>query len=146
MLLFYVCALELTCYIGIVLGSWGKVSSGSCCFTECGITDIRSHAYCAGCLEQKSTYSITSVVINFLVGLITNTHQTASILSGVFNRCRWGSNERRVWQAVRCPDKRSSDVLTSLATDNYCGASNVFPASELWFMCTFPFVCSMQSG
>lgn len=45
--------LELTLYTGIVLGSWGKVSNGSCCFTERGITNIRSHAYCAGCMEQK---------------------------------------------------------------------------------------------
>jgi len=121
----------------LLLGSWGKVSSGRCCFTTCGITNIRSHAYCAGCLEQKCTYSSTSMDIKIPSGWPLTHYQTSPILSGVFNRCWWGSNERRVWQAVHCPDTRRLNVLTSIATNNYCSASNVLPASVLWFLCIF---------
>lgn len=115
--------LELTLYTGIALGSWGKVFNGSC-FTQHGIANIRSHAYCTGCVEQKYsiTYIITSMVIKFPVDWPLHL-----FLSGVFNRCWWDSNERRAWQAVCCSDTRSNNVLTSHATDNYCSASNVFP-------------------
>ena len=124
----------------MLLGSWGKVSSGSCCFTTCGITNIRSHAYCAGYLEQKCICSTTSMAVKIPSGWPLTHYQSSTILSGVFNRCWWGSNERRVWQAVCCLDTRRLNVLTSIATNNYCSASNVLPASVLWFLCIF-FLC-----
>ena len=73
-------------------------------------------------------------------------YQTLPLISGVFNRCWWSSYERRVWQAVCCPDTRSSNMLTSLATDNYCSASKfsqLLQNYDLWLflLASFFFAC-----
>ena len=101
-----------------ILGSRGKKSSSSCCCRRCRNTNIRSHDYCPGSLENlRCARQFNAEQISCWQ------YHWHAIFLGMLHRCWWGTDERWVCQVVHDVGTRGRNMLASITSNNYSSPS-----------------------